>query len=233
MPDRYFTPSPVTSYSASLAGAEAHHLLHVMRAKAGTRVTLFDGSGWEFDAIVKRAGRGEIEVAVIGRRQVDREAKVALMLGVVLPRGERQKWLVEKLVELGAAKLVPLKTARGVAQPGGNSLERLRRGVVEASKQCGRNRLMEIAEPMAWTEFVAGSEQVACRIVAHPGNALWSCPVTAQTAALAVGPEGGFTDDEVAEAVAQGWLAVGLGPRILRVETAAVAMAARLIGWEG
>ena len=96
---------------------EAHHLLHVMRAKAGTRVTLFDGSGWEFEAVVERAGRSEVELAIAGRQEIDREAQIAVTLGVALPKGERQKWLVEKVVELGVARLVPLETARGVAQP--------------------------------------------------------------------------------------------------------------------
>ena len=127
-----------------------------MRAKAGTRVTLFDGSGWEFDAVVQRTGRSEVELAIAGRQEIDREARIAVTLGVALPKGDRQKWLVEKVVELGVARLVPLETERGVAQPVENALERLRRGVIEASKQCGRNRLMEIAEPRAWREFLAG-----------------------------------------------------------------------------
>ena len=234
MSDRYFVESPVASDRAVLAGAEAHHLLHVMRAKAGTRVTLFDGSGWEFDAVVERTGRSEVELAIAGRREIDREAPIAVTLGVALPKGDRQKWLVEKVVELGVARLVPLETERGVAQPVENALERLRRGVIEACKQCGRNRLMEIAGPKAWQEFLAGNVRAACRLVAHPrqapGQSLPRLPVPCEIAALAIGPEGGFTDEEVALAIAQGWQAVDLGPRILRVETAAVALAARVIG---
>ena len=168
MSDRYFVESPVVSDRAVLAGAEAHHLLHVMRAKVGTRVTLFDGSGWEFDAVVERTGRSEVELAIAGRQEIDREAPIAVTLGVALPKGDRQKWLVEKVVELGVARLVPLETERGVAQPVENALERLRRGVIEASKQCGRNRLMEIAGPKTWQEFLAESGDVACRLVAHP-----------------------------------------------------------------
>ena len=76
MTDRYFVESPVESDRAVLAGAEAHHLLHVMRAKVGTRVTLFDGSGWQFDAVVRRTGRGEVELAIDGRQRIDREARL-------------------------------------------------------------------------------------------------------------------------------------------------------------
>ena len=123
MSDRYFVESPILSDRAVLAGAEAHHLLHVLRAKTGTRVTLFDGSGWEFEAVVERTSRSEVELTIAGRREIDREARVAVTLGVALPKGERQKWLVEKAVELGVARLVPLETERGVAQPVENALE--------------------------------------------------------------------------------------------------------------
>ena len=244
MSDRYFVESPVTTDCAVLVGAEAHHLLHVMRAKAGTRVTLFDGTGWQFDAVVQRIGRSEVELAIAGRQEIDREARIAVTLGAALPKADRQKWLVEKVVELGVARLVPLKTERSVTQPVDNALERLRRSVIEASKQCGRNRLMEIAEPKAWPEFLSQNAHAARRLLAHPTNkpngathrsTLQACaqlPTAIQNIALAVGPEGGFTDEEVALAVAQGWQPVDLGPRILRVETAAVALAARLIGAE-
>ncbi len=233
MSDRYFVESPVTSDRAVLIGAEAHHLLHVMRARPGAPVTLFDGSGWEFDAVVQRTGRSEVELGITGRQEIDREAPIAVTFGVALPKGDRQKWLVEKVVELGVARLVPLETMRGVAQPGDNALERLRRGVIEASKQCGRNRLMEIAEPQAWRVFLAESADLECRLVAHPthepgGGADFTRPAQLRTIA-AIGPEGGFTAEEVALAIAQGWQTLDLGPRILRVETAAVALAARLI----
>jgi len=239
MSDRYFVESPVVSDRAVLVGAEAHHLLHVMRAKVGTRVTLFDGSGWQFDAVVGKAGRSEVELMVSSREEVNRESPIVVTLGVALPKGDRQKWLVEKVVELGVSRLVPLETARGVAQPCENALDRLRRGVIEASKQCGRNRLMEIAEPQAWPAFLVENANAACRFVAHPASrpagAIHCDPPTLLPAsiddtALAVGPEGGFTDAEMAIAVAQGWQSVDLGPRILRVETAAVAIAARVIG---
>ena len=230
MSDRYYVESPIASNRVVLAGAEAHHLLHVMRAKVGTRVTLFDGSGWQFDAVVERTGRSEAELTIAGRQEIDREAQIAVTLGVALPKGDRQKWLVEKLVELGVARLVPLETERGVAQPLENALERLRRGVIEACKQCGRNRLMAIAKPKAWREFLEENETTTCRLVAHPGQEPLRGQSPGGIAILAVGPEGGFTDEEVSLAIAQGWQPVDLGPRILRVETAAISLAARVIG---
>jgi len=234
MADRYFVESPVVSDRAILAGAEAHHLLHVMRAKPGTCVTLFDGSGWQFEAIVARANRSEVELAIAERQEIDREARIAVTLGVALPKGDRQKWLIEKLVELGVARLVPLETDRSVAQPVENALERLRRGVIEASKQCGRNRLMEIAEPKTWQAFLIESRDAERRLIAHPtnkpcGEVWFTQPEEVQTLVATVGPEGGFSDEEVALAIVEGWQPVDLGRRILRVETAAVTLAARVI----
>jgi len=233
MADRYFLETPPADGIALLSGSEAHHLAHVMRARAGDEVLLFDGSGAEFTARVEQIGRSEIRLAVVSRRQADLELAGDLELGVALPKGERQRWLVEKAVELGVRRLTPLVTQRGVAQPSGAAVVRLRRAVIEASKQCGRNRLMEIAEPQPLAAFLARQAADALRWFAHPGGAPLSIAFTVadkgsapRGVLLAVGPEGGFDDQEVALAREQGWQILGLGPRTLRVETAALALAA-------
>ena len=123
MSERYFVEPPVACQRIVLAGAEAHHLLHVMRSRPGEEVILFDGSGCQYHAIIARLGRNEVEMAITAREEIDREALIAVTLGVALPKGDRQKWLVEKVVELGVARLVPLQTQRGVAQPLKNALE--------------------------------------------------------------------------------------------------------------
>ena len=230
MSDRFFSSHPITGERVTLDGPEAHHLLHVMRAKVGERVTLFDGSGAEFDAEIAGCGRSQVDVRVLARREVERELPFELVVGVSLPKGDRQKWLVEKLAELGVTELVPLETERGVAQPTDAALERLERGVIEAAKQCGRNRLMRVAKPQAWGEWLhAESDRSDMRrLIAHPdGTSIATADLcVSRPTRIAIGPEGGFTDAEVAAAVAAGWQSVNLGPRILRVETAAVALAA-------
>ncbi len=241
MADRYFVETPITGDQATLIGPEAHHLLHVMRAQPGTEVAIFDGSGEEFLAVVDRSSRSEVQLRIVERRTIDRELPFSLTLAVALPKGDRQKWLVEKATELGVTRIVPLKTQRGVAQPVEQALTRLRRGVIEASKQCGRNRLMQIDEPVGWQTLI---EQAAdqLRLLAHPKSALPNgcvCEATGTVSPLreaastrgivvAIGPEGGFTDDEVVAACNLGWQPIDLGRRILRVETAAIALAAML-----
>jgi 16S rRNA (uracil1498-N3)-methyltransferase len=228
MSERFYSSQPISSENAMLDGPEAHHLLHVMRAHVGERVTLFDGSGAEFDALIEKLSRATVELRVLERREVDRELPFSLIVGVALPKGDRQKWLVEKLTELGVTELVPLITERGVAQPTAGAIERLQRTVIEACKQCGRNRLLRISKPRNWGDWLETvlADQDDNRLLAHPrGRPMVSMPVAGnRPTRIAIGPEGGFTDDEVAAATAAGWQTVDLGTRILRVETAAVAL---------
>jgi 16S rRNA (uracil1498-N3)-methyltransferase len=230
MSDRFYTSEPITGDRVTLDGQEAHHLLHVMRAKVGERITLFDGSGAEFAAEIAKCGRSDVETRILARREVDRELPFTLVIGVSLPKGDRQKWLVEKLTELGVTKLVPLTTERGVAQPTDSALERLARSVIEAAKQCGRNRLMQITPPQTLNDWVTNAKSTADsrRLIAHPdGKSLPSLDLAIPLPThIAIGPEGGFTDAEVAAALAHGWQSVHLGQRILRIETAAATLAA-------
>ena len=159
MSKRYFVETPITTDRAMLRGPEAHHLIHVMRLKAAAAGHAVRRQRLRVLRPGRALGRTEVELGILSRDEVDRELPILLVLGVALPKGDRQKWLVEKAVELGVGRLVPLETARSVAQPTEQALERLRRTVIEASKQCGRNRLMEIASPQSWTEFVGYGRQ--------------------------------------------------------------------------
>ncbi len=236
MADRYFVERPIDGPRAHLAGGEAHHLIHVMRAESGHRVTLFDGSGAEFSARVESVGRTDVELSITDRVETDRELPFRLTLAVAMPKGDRQRWLVEKATELGIARLVPLVTERSGGQTTATSASKLRRAVIEASKQCGRNRLMKIAPPRAWAELLHDSANDSLRLFAHPGAPTWAGATQQRSptdsprdVAIAIGPEGGFTDEECDAALAAGWQAVGLGPRTLRVETAALALSAAVI----
>ncbi len=230
MPDRYYSTEPIDSSTATLTGSEAHHMLHVMRAKPGFELIVFDGQGGEFAAEVVECQRSMVKLTVGPRQDIERELSYELTLAVSLPKGDRQRWLLEKCVELGVTCLVPLQTVRSVGSKS-DSNTKLARYVIEASKQCGRNRLMEIASPIAWPALVAETTS-AQRLLAHPGGqplAAIDCSTNEDDKLLlAIGPEGGFTDEEVSQAVEAGWETVGLGARILRIETAAVALVSAL-----
>jgi len=230
MADRFYVSSPLAPGPAVLQGPEAHHLATVLRVKPGSAVYLFNGDGAEYPATVVEIGKRSVTMDV-GRPETPvRELSFSLEVAAPLPKGDRGDFLIEKLTELGVGRFVPLRTRRSVVHP---RTDRLERAVIEASKQCGRNVLMEIAPVTDWESYCVPAAPDALRLVAHTGTTELTMTTVAAGALIArarvmvaVGPEGGFTGDEVDCARGAGWTVVRLGPRILRVETAAVALAA-------
>jgi len=216
-----------------LDGAQAHHLIHVLRSGIGQLVTLFDGEGFEAAAEVIEIKNGAVELEIVEVSAINTELPFELVLAAAVPKGDRFAWLIEKATELGIRRFIPLITSRSVVNPGEGKLDKMRRTIVEASKQCRRTRLMEFSAPLAWSDFV--SRELRTRElsamsawVAHPSGAPLEFnnePQPGQTV-IAVGPEGGFTDAELDLAVHAGARLISLGPRVLRIETAALALAA-------
>ena len=215
-----------------LDGPEAHHLATVCRLRPGDEVCLFNGDGHEYPARITHAARREITLEILAAEAPLRELPFPLEVAAPLPKGDRSQFLIEKLTELGVTNFVPLTCARSNAHPRDSKRDRLERYVIEASKQCGRNVLMTIDEPADWETYCACGNLAELRVLAHPHQAM-PLPTLLREAIstrVAVGPEGGFTDDEVALAAKHGWQTVSLGSRILRVETAAIVLAAMAIG---
>jgi 16S rRNA (uracil1498-N3)-methyltransferase len=228
MGERFFLDGPPHGTAATLVGDEARHLARVLRARPGDEVVVFAGTGCEWPARVVGITRDTVDLE-LGPARVDPPAAAPLTLAVALPKGERQKWLVEKLTELGVARLVPLLTQRGVAEATAAARDRLMRTVVEACKQCGRNTLLDIAAPVTSRQLVAGLAPPTRLILAAPAGPPLSPPVaTADPVVGCVGPEGGFTAEETAILIEAGAVPARLAPHVLRVETAAVALAAAL-----
>jgi 16S rRNA (uracil1498-N3)-methyltransferase len=213
-----------------LSGDEHRHVARVLRARPGEALTLFDGAGGEVEATIVTVGAREVELTLGERRAAPGAAPaVAVTLLVAVPRGERMDWLVQKTTELGVARIVPVSTERSVARPeaGGGRKPRWEKIAREAARQCGRADVPRVEEPTPLAEALADPALPARRFAlweGERGRSLGQALATdaASPTAILVGPEGGFAADEVAEATRTGFAAVGLGPRILRVETAAV-----------
>jgi 16S rRNA (uracil1498-N3)-methyltransferase len=226
---RFFCESPIEVPRAEISGAEAHHLLHVLRLGIGDEVTLFDGNGAEFSAKISAAARQKVELIIVRQIAADRELVGELTLAVALPKGDRQRWLVEKAVELGVTRIIPLRCERSVvASSSSRTAERLRRTVIEASKQCGRNRLAMIAPAIDFVDWIGREPGNELRLLAHQDET--SRPIQevllqrpSPQVEIAIGPEGGLSDAELVAASTAGWQTITLGPRRLRVETAALA----------
>lgn len=234
MSERFYVNWPLEIGPTQLEGPEAHHLATVCRLRQGDAVTLFNGDGHEYPARVIFTQKKQIELEILERLTPERELSPPLDVAVAVPKGDRVQFLVEKLTELGVRRFTPLATRRSVVHPREAKLEKLERYVVEASKQCRRNLLMTIGELENWTSYSRREDLPKQRWLAHPGGQpaaelLAQRRQTPEPVVVAIGPEGGFDDAEVAEAKAHGWSLVDLGPRILRIETAAIALAS-LVG---
>jgi 16S rRNA (uracil1498-N3)-methyltransferase len=235
MADRFYTPDPLRPGEHVLRGDEAHHLVAVRRFAPGDRVTLFNGDGHEYPAEILSCSKKSVTLAVHAAEIADREWPFPLVVACALPKSDRADFLIEKLTELGVSRFVPLITQRTVVRPRPEIVEKFGRAVIEASKQCGRNRLLAVDPPREWAAFVGSAGLPDRRLLLHTAPGLSTAGLSSpEGAVIAVGPEGGFTPEEVAAGVAKGWRGVSLGPRVLRVETAAVAAAALVsAGWVG
>lgn len=230
MADRFYTPDLLPPGEFVLDGPEGHHLATVRRFAPGDRVVLFNGDGHDYPAEVHSVEKKSAVLNVGQPVVANREIGFPLVVASAVPKGDRADFLIEKLTELGVTRFVPLIATRSVVVPKSNVVEKFARAVVEASKQCGRNVLMEIEAPCRWTDLLQRTTETSYRYVLHTSNQVERLSVSRkrQDAFIAIGPEGGFTEDEVTAAVRAGWQTVTLGPRILRVETAALAAVARL-----
>lgn len=228
MSNRFYINCPLEAGPVVLRGDEAHHLVAVCRICPGDRVCLFNGDGHEYPAEVVSASRREVALQVSAVESPMRELGFRLEAAAPLPKGDRGQFLLEKLTELGVTRFTPLRTRRSVVHPGETRMEKLQRYVIEASKQCGRNVLMHIEPLTEWEEYCRREDLPSLKVMAHPGGTALDRP-TRQDVVLAVGPEGGFVEEEIELARLAGWRMVDLGPRILRIETAALVLAA----WAG
>jgi 16S rRNA (uracil1498-N3)-methyltransferase len=233
MSERFYINIPLHPGPVELTGPEAHHLATVCRLRPGDAICLFNGDGREYPALVRAVARRAVQVEIVSALEPSRELRFTLEVAAPLPKGDRGSFLIEKLTELGVTSFVPLSCERSVVHPREGKLEKLHRQVIEASKQCGRNVLMQTCELAAWKEYCRPGEGDEISLLAHPGGTGQMQQVVAMAQAtavrIAVGPEGGFTDTEVDLAGSHGWQLVDLGPRILRIETAAIALAVQAI----
>lgn len=227
-PPRFYCPSLVSTGVSELADTEAHHLAHVLRLAVGESVELFNGNGLVGQAIIQQIRKRDVACDVQSVTQEMRPTP-EITLGTAVPKGERFDWLIEKATELGVCRLVPLNTTRSTVDPRDSKLDRLRQTVIAACKQSRRAHVMELTPAMSWPQFLEQTGKHPL-VVAHPQNSPVCPPESGFFSAgklfLAVGPEGGFTEEEVAAATRQGGRVMPLGEHILRIETAGLALAA-------
>jgi 16S rRNA (uracil1498-N3)-methyltransferase len=210
----------------ALAEAQAHHARDVLRLGEGATVELFDAAGNTAEAAIVGCSSQELIVEVKAI-QAAPAARLSWTIASAIPKGDRAEWMVEKLSELGCARLVPLMTARSVVHPQGQGKRsRWQRIAAEAAKQSRRVGVMEIGELIEVKKFLEAAGPPAWYLSTDPS----ALPIKEAVAGvqhpasltLLIGPEGGWTDEEIGQFNAKGLTGVSLGPTILRVETAAI-----------
>lgn len=233
--NRFHYPKPLAVGAGfDLPAALAHHV-QVLRLTVGAHLTLFNGEGGEHIATIKAIDRKTVQVEVKAFSPREAELPYALTLAQALPEASKMDWIVEKAVELGATALQPLATQRCVARLSGDRaykrIQHWQAVAVAAAQQSGRNRVMHVGDIAEFDRYV-DQQDLHLRILLSPVADLslseWARHQPPQALTLLVGPEGGFNPAESLHAAARGILALSMGPRILRTETAGLAAIAAL-----
>jgi 16S rRNA (uracil1498-N3)-methyltransferase len=234
---RFHCAEPLAPHrSIALPAAAARHV-QVLRLQPGAAITLFDGQGGEYRAVIERMGRSEVHVLVESHQAIEREARRAIHLAVGMPANERMDWLIEKATELGAASLQPLTAQRSVVRLAGERAARRQAHwqaiAIAACEQCGRNRVPAVHEPVdvsSWLRALGPDHERTARwVLSLDAQARQTAPDGDAADAWTVlsGPEGGLTPDEEQAARRAGFAPLSLGPRVLRAETAPLTVLAR------
>lgn len=233
MISRFFFPQPLpVEGEIPLPEAIAHHAFRVLRLRDGAPAVLFDGSGDEVSARLMARGKGGVAL-LAQRHAVARESPLDLVLVQALASGEKMDWIVQKAVELGVSTIVPVQAERSVLRLAGERaakrVEHWRQVAIAACEQSGRNRVPAIEPIVSLREYLARGCQ-AQRLVLSPvgGVRIATLPRPETGLHLLIGPEGGWSGEEFSGCRRAGCVAIGLGPRVLRTETAGLAAVSAL-----
>ncbi len=235
----FLPPEQLTSDEIVIDGSNARHLALVMRVKAGDSFEVLDGEGYTYQCTVKKTHKKEIIAQVIEKKLFSVESPVVITLAQGMARGEKMDLIIQKSIELGVHRIIPVVTERSQLR-NTHKLERWRKIAISASQQSGRSRIPEILEPIPLTEL-CNSVNPPSSPFAEDGKGemlplilsescreqhlkhILQTDTDIKQITLLIGPEGGFSQKEINNAVDKGFSEVSLGPRILRTETAPIA----------
>jgi 16S rRNA (uracil1498-N3)-methyltransferase len=228
IPRIYLEQALAENTNCLLSDDAAHHVSRVLRMKAGQSISLFNSRGGYFDAIITRIDKRNVEVATGDHHPDECESPLAITLVQGISRGERMDYTLQKAVELGVQHIIPVlceyTNVKLDDEKKQKRHEHWRKIIINACEQCGRNRIPSLAltqELDGWLDIDTNE----LKLILHPGTSVQLCQLENKHSkvALLAGPEGGFSDIEVAHAMKHGYQPITLGPRILRTETAALA----------
>ena len=244
---RFFVDMPLSTGELLALPEDVARHIQVLRMQPGDALTLFNGQGGQYEARLAELGRRSaiVEISTFAALEAEPPYRITLAQGIA--GGDKMDWLIEKAIELGVSRIVPMATTRAVVRLAGERAARRQAHwqalVAAACEQCGRNRVPEVEPPRelsAWLDALpAALDDGELRLMFSPRGAqpFDALPKQAPraTVTLLIGPEGGLAPEEEATATARGFTPIALGPRVLRTETAGMAvlaaLAARWGGW--
>ncbi|WP_309123029.1 16S rRNA (uracil(1498)-N(3))-methyltransferase [Paenibacillus sp.] len=240
---RYFvTPDNMLEDKAIVRGDDAHHLMRVMRAAPGDKVIVSDGANRECLAEVVELYKENVLLKLLEERPMEGEPKLDVWIAQSLPKGDKLETVIQKGTEIGATAFLPFASARTIVQYDAKKeakrLDRWRKIAKEAAEQAHRSKVPDVRDAMRWSDVLSAAERAQLALLCYEKESGRQLKDALREAKLdpargpvlvIVGPEGGFTEEEAAEAERRGCVAVSLGRRILRTETAGLVAAACIL----
>jgi 16S rRNA (uracil1498-N3)-methyltransferase len=225
---RIFTEQNLlTGELVALEESASHHLSKVLRMQVGRELILFNGHGGEFTAIIHEISKKYVTVSIAEHTADNRESPLGLELAIGISRGERFEWVLQKATELGVTKITPLITERTEVKTGGDRQEKMQdrwqQILISACEQCQRNLLPALSAPIQISDWLPQVNSDLRFVLHHRDSKTLPAEQKPQSVTLLIGPEGGLSESEIAQALAKNFNALTLGPRVLRTETAPVA----------
>ena len=231
MPRFFVDKEAVSDTAVTITGPDARHIARALRMAVGDVITVADGTGLEYTAVLTRIRDEECLGDITETKRSLSEPKTFITLYMAYPKGDKLETVIQKAVELGAARIVPFESSRCIKKPKADKAEektaRLTRIADEAAKQCGRGVLPTVSLPLSYNEMLREAASAVLPIFCYEGvgtrslkDILDGCTDIPESISVVVGSEGGFSTDEAAAAEAMGFKMANLGPRILRCETA-------------
>lgn len=255
--ERFFHPTGLSQPAFSLIESESHHVARVLRKEVGEQIEVFDGQGLSAVAEIVSVTKSRVDVRLLRHHSIQKTTLPRLTLAAASPKGDRLKWLIEKVTELGIDQYIPLLSTRTVVEPGAGKIDKLQAAVIAACKQSGQNFVMQITENRSFTELLDHHQEMANKrppvhvasttiqssptirsqqfvmLMGDPHGEWFQpemIPPGTTDVLLLIGPEGGWTDDELGLAKQAGVRRVCCSDQILRTETAAIQLSG-LCAW--
>ena len=230
MPRFFVEPDAIADGTATVTGGDAYHIARSLRMAVGDEITLADGSGKEYICRLTKIRDEECTAEILSEQASTSESPAEITLYMAYPKSDKLELIIQKSIELGAARIVPFESSRCIKRPKAEKIEkqtaRLQRIAEEAAKQCGRAKLPVVAEPISFKKMLEEARAAELSLFCYEGQGtkslknVLSTDSIPKTVSVIVGSEGGFSPEEAEAAEAAGLIPVNLGPRILRCETA-------------